>query len=244
MMLEMEGAMMQNFNSRVAVVVAALNEESGIGPTISEIQGVLTNPYLLVVDGNSEDKTAEIAKSLGADVSMQMGIGKGDAMYQGIKSLHDSTRYVVFTDADYTYPAEFIPKMVDILESSPHIGMVIGDRFHGSQNHDQSSKNVFYIGNKLIATVQYILNGVRLNDPLSGLRVVRTDLLKNWKPQSKGFDVEVEINAMVEREGYGIVEVPIDYRLRLGEKKLRPRDGIEILKRIVSLSLERVLDGT
>jgi dolichol-phosphate hexosyltransferase len=236
-MIEMGGSIMPNFNSRVAVIVAALNEESGIGPTLSEIQGVLTNPYLLVVDGNSNDKTAEIAKSLGADVSLQTGVGKGDAMFQGIKNLHDDTRYVVFTDADYTYPAEFIPKMVEILEHSPNVGMVIGDRFNGSTNHDQSSKNVFYIGNKLIATVQYILNGIRLNDPLSGLRVVRSELLRNWKPQSKGFDVEVEINALVEREGYQIAEVPIDYRLRLGEKKLRPRDGIEILRRIVSLSL-------
>jgi hypothetical protein len=153
-------------------------------------------------------------------------------------SLHEDTRYVVFTDADYTYPAESIPKMVEILEQSPNVGMVIGDRFHGSMNHDQSSKNVFYIGNKLIATVQYILNGIRLNDPLSGLRVVRSELLRNWKPQSKGFDVEVEINAMVEREGYKIAEVPIDYRLRLGEKKLRPRDGIKIFRRILSLSFE------
>jgi glycosyltransferase involved in cell wall biosynthesis len=237
-MLEIGGTIVPNFNSRVAVIVAALNEERGIGPTLSEIQGVLTNPYLLVVDGNSVDKTAEIAKSFGADVSLQTGIGKGDAMFQGIMSLHEDTRYVVFTDADYTYPAESIPKMVEILEQSPNVGMVIGDRFHGSMNHDQSSKNVFYIGNKLIATVQYILNGIRLNDPLSGLRVVRSELLRNWKPQSKGFDVEVEINAMVEREGYKIAEVPIDYRLRLGEKKLRPRDGIKIFRRILSLSFE------
>ena len=148
------------------------------------------------------------------------------------------TRYVVFTDADYTYPAESIPKMVEILENSPNVGMVIGDRFHGSKNPDKSSKNVFYFGNKLIVMAQYILNGIRLNDPLSGLRVVRTELLRNWKPQSKGFDVEVEINALVEREGYEIAEVPIDYRLRLGEKKLRPIHGIEIFKRIVSLSLK------
>jgi glycosyltransferase involved in cell wall biosynthesis len=238
-MLEIGGVLTQNFNPHVAVVVAALNEESGIGPTISEIQEVLTNPHLLVVDGNSKDKTAEIAKSMGADVSLQIGVGKGDAMLQGIKSLHPDTRYVVFTDADYTYPAEFIPEMVKILEQSPHIGMVVGDRFHGSENYDQSSMNIFYIGNKLIANVQYLLNGVKLNDPLSGLRVVRADLLRKWKPESRGFDVEVEINDMVGREGYKIAEVPIDYRLRLGEKKLGPLDGIQILKRIIALSLKR-----
>ena len=39
--------------------------------------------------------------------------------------------------------------------------------------------------------------------------------------KSKGFDIEVELNHRVEREGFGIVEVPIQYRVRLGEKKLK-----------------------
>jgi dolichol-phosphate hexosyltransferase len=233
-----ENVIIQNYSPRVAVVVAALNEESGIGPTIAEIQKVLSNPHLIVVDGNSNDKTVEVAKSFGADVCLQNGVGKGDAMLQGISKLQYDNRYVVFIDADFTYPAEFIPKMVKVLEYSPQIGMVIGDRFHGQSNHDKTSKNVFYIGNRLIALTQYLLNGVKLSDPLSGLRVLRSELLRNWQLKSKGFDVEVEINAMVERQGYKIAEVPIDYRLRLGEKKLRPRDGIEILKRVVSLSFE------
>jgi dolichol-phosphate mannosyltransferase len=124
------------------------------------------------------------------------------------------------------------------MERSSKVGMVLGDRSRGSTNGDKSSKNVFYIGNRLIALVQYFMNGVRLNDPLSGLRVVRAELLRNWRPKSKGFDVEVEMNALVDREGYQIAEVPIDYRPRLGKKKLGPRHGIEIFKRIVWLSLE------
>jgi hypothetical protein len=51
--------------------------------------------------------------------------------------------------------------------------------------------------------------------------------------KSKGFDLEVELNHRVEREGFGIMEVPIQYRERLGEKKLKARDGAEILRRIL-----------
>jgi len=236
--LQQASIIVQDYHSPIAVVVAALNEESGIGPTIAEIQNVLLNPYLIVVDGNSRDKTVEIAKKFGADVCLQNGIGKGDAMVQGVSKLQNNHRFVVFTDADFTYPAGSIPKMVKVLEESPQIGMVIGDRFHGQSNHDKSSKNVFYIGNRLIAVAQHILNGVKLSDPLSGLRVIRSELLRDWRPKSKGFDVEVELNAMVGREGYKIAELPIDYRLRLGEKKLKPRDGLEIFKRVVSLSLD------
>jgi dolichol-phosphate hexosyltransferase len=228
---------MEGRPSGVSVVVAALNEEIGIGPTLEELQRVLTDSHLVVVDGNSIDRTVEIAKNMGADVSLQVGVGKGDAMFQGIKLLHPSTRYVVFTDADHTYPADYIPKMVEVLDQDPDVGMVIGDRFNGEFGFGKSVTNPFYMGNRLIALAQHVLNGIKLNDPLSGLRVVRADILRGWKPKSKGFDVEAEINFVVEREGYRIVEIPIDYRSRLGEKKLKVRHGFGILKRIVSESL-------
>jgi len=223
-------------SSDIAVVVAALNEEEGIGPTLLELKRYLTDSHLVVVDGNSIDKTVEIAQNLGADVSLQDGVGKGAAMHQGIKQLHSSSRYVVFTDADFTYPAEYVPKMIEVLDQEPDVGMVIGDRFNGETNTQKSWTNPFYIGNRLIALAQATFNGIKLSDPLSGLRVVRTDLLRDWNPKSQGFDVEAEINFVVERSGYRIVEVPIDYRVRLGEKKLKLRHGLGILKRIISES--------
>ena len=80
--------------------------------------------------------------------------------------------------------------------------------------------DLFYFGNRVIAFTHNLLNGVNLADPLTGLRVVRAEILRNWKMKSKGFDMEVELNHRVEREGFGIVEVPIQYRERLGVKKL------------------------
>jgi dolichol-phosphate mannosyltransferase len=223
-------------NSSISVVIATLNEEEGIGPTIVEMRKVLNNPYMVVIDGNSVDRTIEIAKNMGADVMLQEGRGKGDAMFQGIKTLAAKVPYIVFTDADYTYPAQYIPQMVEILETNPHVGMVIGNRFKGQYNLSKTITNPFYVGNKLLAFAQLVMNGVNLGDPLSGLRVVRTQALDGWKPKSKGFDVEAEMNTIIERRGYGIMEVPIDYRDRMGEKKLKLRHGLGIMKRILSES--------
>lgn len=225
-----------NRHSHIAVVVAALNEETGIGPTLEELMSVLGNLQIVVVDGRSEDRTLEIAKNLGADVMLQDGVGKGNAMFQGLQLVGSNVRYVIFTDADFTYPAEYVPKMIEVLEQDPEVGMVIGDRFNGEVNLSKSWTNPFYIGNRLIALAQHALNGIKLNDPLSGLRVVRTTLLRNWQPKSRGFDVEAELNFLIEREGFRIMEIPIDYRSRLGEKKLKLRHGLGILKRIVSES--------
>jgi dolichol-phosphate mannosyltransferase len=221
----------------VSVVIAALNEEEGIGKTIGELQQVLQAPHLVVVDGNSVDKTIEIAKNMGADVMLQEGKGKGSAMFQGIRLLKADEHFIVFTDADYTYPATYLPEMIEVLEQNPKVGMVIGNRFKGAINDDKNVWNPFYIGNKLLAFAQHVMNGVKLEDPLSGLRVVRGEILSSWKPKSKGFDVEAELNALVGRSGYRIVEVPIDYRSRLGVKKLKLRHGLGIMKRILSESL-------
>jgi dolichol-phosphate mannosyltransferase len=227
----------EKLGSTISVVIAALNEEEGIGFTLEELQKVLSDPYLIVVDGNSVDRTVEIAKNMGAEVLLQEGKGKGDAMFQGFRRLNSDVRYVVFTDADFTYPAEYVPKMVEVLEHNPDVGMVIGNRFNGEHNFDKSATNPFYIGNRLLAFAQYVVNGVKLGDPLSGLRVVRSEILEGWKPKSKGFDVEAEMNALIGREGYKIVEISINYRRRLGEKKLKLRHGLGIMKRILAESL-------
>jgi glycosyltransferase involved in cell wall biosynthesis len=227
----------KSYNTAIAVVIAALNEEFGIGPTINEILRFLTNPRLLVVDGRSIDKTVSIAKERGAEIILQDGKGKGRAIGQCIKQMDSDLRYVVFTDADYTYPAEYIPKMIEILDQNPDVGMVIGNRFNGDLDFHAVSSNLFYAGNRFLAFAQHIVNGIKLRDPLSGLRIVRWEILRGWKPRSKEFDVEAEMNYLVERRGFGIREIPIAYRRRLGEKKLKLRHGFSILRRIVAESL-------
>jgi len=72
-----------------------------------------------------------------------------------------------------------------------------------------------------------------MNDPLTGLRVIRAEILREWTVKSKGFDVEVELNHHVEKQGYKIIEVPIKYRTRMGKKKLKMKHGAIILKRIL-----------
>ncbi len=224
--------------STIGVVIATLNEEKGIGPTILELQEVLGNPYVLVVDGRSVDKTVEIAKNLGAEIEIQKGLGKGLAISQGIRRLGSRVEYVVFVDADFTYPAKHIPQMIAILEKNPQVGMIIGNRFSEMFNFRSVINDVFYFGNRLIAFAQHMLNGIKLRDPLSGLRVVRSEIIESWDPKSKSFDVEAEMNFHVERKGFQIAEVPIKYRQRVGDKKLKVKHGVTILKRIFTESLD------
>jgi glycosyltransferase involved in cell wall biosynthesis len=214
------------------LVVAALNEEHGIGPTLTEFLDNLDFLNVLVVDGHSRDRTVEIAKNLGVEIAFQDGFGKGNAIAKALKHIDLNVKYVVLTDADYTYPAEYVPEMIEILERNPQVGMVCGNRFNGDID-PKAVRSSFYFGNKLLAFAHNLFNGVSLHDPLTGLRVIRTEILRDWAVKSQGFDIEVELNRRVERKGYTTVEVPIKYRERLGEKKLRVRHGATILKRIL-----------
>jgi dolichol-phosphate hexosyltransferase len=220
-----------NFASKTEVIIAALNEEEGIGLTIAELQKNI-DASIIVVDGHSIDRTIEVAKEFGVDVYFQDGLGKGNAISKALQYTDPGVAYVVLTDADYTYPAEYIPQMIEILDRNPEVGMVCGNRF-GEEVDDKALRNRFYLGNRLLAFAHNLLNGVSLEDPLTGLRVMRSEVLKDWTVKSDGFDIEVELNSLVERKGFKTVEVPIKYRERLGKKKLQMKHGFTILGRIL-----------
>jgi dolichol-phosphate hexosyltransferase len=217
------------------VIIAALNEEEGIGLTLAELRLHLNNARFLVIDGKSCDRTVEVAKNEGADILFQDGLGKGDALYKAIKCADLNVDYVAITDADYTYPAEYLPEMMRILKENPKVGMVCGNRFNHHLDFE-ALHSIFYFGNRLIAFAHNMFNGIELRDPLTGMRLVRAEIIKDWAVKSKGFDVEVELNHLVERKGFDIVEMDIKYRPRLGQKKLKVTHGVTILKRILQES--------
>lgn len=214
------------------VLIAALNEEDGLKLTLSELVRNLPISNIIVVDGHSTDRTVEVAKNCGANIFYQNGKGKGDAVLKALECIRPEADFVVLIDADFTYPAEYIPFMIEILEQNSDVGMVCGNRFSG-EIEKNALHNQFFIGNKLLGIAHNMLIGVDLKDPLTGLRAVRADVLRDWKVKSKGFDIEVEMNSFIQKHGYRTIEIPINYRQRIGQKKLKVKDGFTILKRIL-----------
>ena len=229
---------------KISVVIPTLNERLGIGPTIEEVVQNLRDPEVIVVDAKSVDGTPKIAAYMGAKVITQQGIGKAKAIAQVLRCIDSSMRYLVIIDGDFTYPAKHIPMMIGILEKNPDVGMVTGNRFCNSKSFFHRLKKLFtdsyYLGNHILAILHRILNRVPMKDPLTGIRVIRFELVKDLEIKSKSFDIEVEINNHIKRKGSKIVEVPIRYRPRLGEKKLRVKHGFPILKRMVMMALEDI----
>jgi cellulose synthase/poly-beta-1,6-N-acetylglucosamine synthase-like glycosyltransferase len=90
---------------RVAVLVPAHNESTGLLPTLGDIKVQLrAGDRLLVVADNCTDDTASVAAAAGAEVitrSDQTKIGKGYALEWGVRHLYtDPPDVVIVIDAD------------------------------------------------------------------------------------------------------------------------------------------------
>jgi len=230
----------------VSVIIPTLNEAPGIGATIQEIRRSLDNPGIIVIDANSIDGTSQIASRLGAKVIKQQGLGKGKAVAQALQCRDKNAKYLVLIDGDYTYPAEYIPKMISILEENQDVGMVTGERFSNPGRLEipvhvkRLVTDPYYFGNQALKLAHRIINRIKMKDPLTGLRVIRCCHIKNFQPKAESFDLEVEINHFMKRKGIKTFEIPIKYRLRLGEKKLQIKDGVQILMRMFIMTLEDI----
>lgn len=141
----------------VLVIIVALNEEAGMGPTLSELKKTLDEPGVLAVDGNSTDRTAEIAKAMGAEVIVQRGTGKGNAVGQAIMNVKDN-EYVAFINPDFTYPSGYLPQMIEILGENSKVGMMYRNRSKDELNL-RAMHDTLYIGNRLLAFTARALFG-------------------------------------------------------------------------------------
>jgi len=184
---------------------------------------------ILVVDGRSSDGTAEIASQKGVKVVFQKGEGKADALKSALD--HVDTENIVVMDGDYTYPADYVCSLVEAL-SQGH-DLAIGVR----KNAEKGSQGLIYrFGNWVLTSFFNALFGTRLSDVLSGMYAVKREVLEEMFFESKGFGIESEIAAHVASSGGSIAEIPISYRKRVGEKKLKSIHGFGIAATMLRLS--------
>ncbi len=222
----------------VAVVVPTLNERGGVTDLIPQIKRVL-NEYtteIVVVDGNSSDGTANLAKDLGAHVIKQDGSGYGDALQLGFKFAHSALKadITVMIDGDMTYDPKDIANMIDIVASGK-VDLVVGNRFADMEDGAMSLTSKW--GNRSLSWFAKHAIGIRLTDSQCGLRVFRTKFTPTITRASAGMAYATEMIAEITQVGGRLMELPISYSRRVGKSKLRPvRDGLQILSTMLRLA--------
>lgn len=212
---------------KAVVVLPTKNEEKSIEYMIKKIRR-LKLP-LFVVDENSTDKTLSIAKKLKVPVYQRDGSGKGYGVRKAVEiSAKEGYDIIALIDCDKTYPPEYIPTMLRYI---PRYDMVVGSR---------KMKHVIFLHrlpNIVHTEAINLLYGSNLKDINSGLRVFKINKLKDL--DAKGFDIEAQITTRALKRKLKIKEVPIEYKKRVGQSKIRIKDGFIILSRIIKERFRR-----
>jgi glycosyltransferase involved in cell wall biosynthesis len=220
---------------KLTVLIPCYNEEAGIGLVIDEIpvyllrrQGLKTK--IVVIDNNSNDKTAKIALSKGAEVIQEPAQGKGNALITGFKKVYKDSDYVVIIDGDYTYKPKEILRLIEPLESG-FCDAIAGSRIGGKTVRGSLGFSHRFV-NWIFAFFVRQFYSANITDVLTGFVAIKSSVLKTLIPHlhATDFTIEMEMVTKLRKLGFTIHSMPITYDIRLGKSKLRSyRDGFKIL---------------
>lgn len=220
----------------VTVVIPCYNEEKGIAEVIHGFhKGLLVKDAfefdILVINNNSTDNTACVAKAAGARVIDEPKPGKGHAVITGFKNIHPEADFVIMIDGDNTYRPEEALRLLEPLHSD-FCDVIIGSRL-GGQIHNGAMTFLNRGGNWMFAHMVRLIYRVNITDVFSGYFAWKRNVVDELTPHLKvsGFAIEMEMITKMAKMKYQVYSVPISLHIRLGESSLRPfSDGFKILK--------------
>lgn len=220
---------------KVSVILPTINEEEGIGPTLDDINKKKFDENnweleLIIVDGDSKDKTQEIAQRKGAKVIVEKRKGYGRAYKTGMpKATGD---IIVTGDADATYPFDHIHEYIQMLIDED-FDFITTDRFAKLHHGSMSVKH--YFGNTILNWTMRILFLMSVHDSQSGMWIFRKKALDSVQPMEEfndgmPFSEEIKIEMFTNKK-IKAKEIPSLLRARAGEVKIESfNDGIKNLK--------------
>jgi len=221
-----------NESLRIAVILPCYNEEAAIAETVAGFRAALPGAVIYVYDNNSRDRTAEIARSVGAVVRTERQQGKGHVVRRMFADV-DADIYVM-ADGDLTYDPKAAPDMVRILVDEQY-DMVVGTRQHEVA---EAYRGGHVLGNRLFTGLLAGLFGRSFTDIFSGYRVFSRRFVKSFPALSQGFEIETEISVHALELRMPVGELVTSYGARpegSASKLSTYRDGWRILTTIGTL---------
>jgi len=229
-------------NPRIKVIIPAFNEADSIGLVIQDIPDLVEE--VIVVSNNSTDQTEENARKNGATVLSETRKGYGNACLKGmdyVAAQQEKPDIIVFLDGDYSdYPEQLSAIIQPILQEN--IDFVIGARVDRLREEGSMTFPQIF-GNWLATRLMRLFFGAKFTD-LGPFRAIKYEKLLALKMEDKtyGWTVEMQLKAIKQKLSY--VEVPVNYRNRIGVSKVSGTvkgavmAGVKILGWIFKYSLK------
>lgn len=206
------------------ILLPTYNERNNVQIIIDKIFSLLPDIYILVVDDNSPDKTAEVVFDLMKQyphlsiLQRQKKTGLGDAYKEAMqRAVADKNiRAVITMDADGSHSPEYLR---DFLANIDQYDLIIGSRYvkgGGVENWEFWRRKLSSFGNMYAR----ILSRLEIRDITAGFTCVRREViekidLKNIS--SSGYAYLMEFKFMcVHLAKARVKEVPIIFKSRMG----------------------------
>jgi glycosyltransferase involved in cell wall biosynthesis len=215
----------------VSLVIPAMNEERSLPGVLAELPESVDQ--VVVVDGHSVDRTAEVALETRPDAVVvdQPYWGKGDALRTGFAICRGDV--IVMMDADGSMSPQEIPRFIEALRSGAEF--VKGSRFLPTAGSDDLGL-VHKLGNYGLRAVFNHIFGTKYTDLCYGYAAFWRRCLPILTIERDGFEVETELTVRSTQGGLLVCEVP-SYELerQYGQSNLRAvRDGLRIARLLMS----------
>ena len=213
-----------------SIILPVHNEEKHIPELLSGLEPYASRHEILVVNDGSTDGSLELVQdcSFITLVNLKENSGKGAAIRIGL--IHANYDKIVLTDGDLELnPAELDQLM--ILDDEEPKTCVFGTRY--------STINPFHsvldLGNFFFTGLFNFIHQKNLTDALCCAKAFFKFQVDPKKLKSTGFDIDVELAALLSSQNSYLKEVSLTYTRRDWSegKKLRLKDGWSILKRLM-----------
>jgi len=229
--------------TKIKVIIPAYNEQDSIAQVIKDIPSIVDE--VIVVSNNSTDLTEANAKNAGATVLQENNKGYGYACLKGMDYIAKQTNkpdIIVFLDGDYSdYPEELTKIVAPIIDQN--MDFVIGARVKKLREEGSMMPQQVF-GNWLATTLMSLFFGAKFSD-LGPFRAIKYDklLALNMVDKTYGWTVEMQLKVLKQKLSY--IEVPVNYRNRIGVSKVSGTikgsifAGVKILTWILKYSFKK-----
>lgn len=223
----------------LTVLILCLDEEKSIERCVGEARAFLRRNALdgevLVVDNDSHDQSATIARQAGARIVEERRRGYGSAVLAGIRAARG--RHVVLGDGDGEHDLNALEPFWEKLREGAEL--VVGNRFAPSSRSVMRLLNRS-VGAPLLSALGRLLFRVPVRDFHCGLRGFHLQRIRGLDLRCVGMECASEMVVKAARAGLRIAEVPVSQRPALDAARtprLRIwRDGWRHLRLLLLLS--------